>query len=203
MKKIIYLLLLFPSLSLMGQNVGINTTSPQATLHVAGDFKFVPKGSVDATRLVGVTASGVVNEFPLGSEFNIVDGTLELIPLVDENVFYVGDVDQSPTALLINTYNDYDIGVADTNENNTILRIFGETAGYNVTGIANGYDGRVIYFYNAQNNNVTFYDLDSRSDPQNQIITGTGGTIGCSGEGVVEMIYDEGAQKWIIINIRN
>ena len=203
MKCIIYFLLVMPILTVNGQNVGINTTDPQAKLHVAGNFKFDPNSSVTPTRIVGVESSGLVKEFPLNDDFGIVDGELTVVEEYDLNIYLVGDVDQSPVAATTSEYNNFDLGLGYTNDNNTIIRITGETAGYTVTGFLDGYEGRVIYFYNAQNNNVTFMNLDSGSDPENQIITTTGGNEGISNQGVAEFIYDSSLQKWILINIRS
>lgn len=202
MKKIISLFLVFPLLILHGQFVGINTTSPQATLHVGGDFKFAPK-MTDATRLVGVIPSGGVKEFELGDTFNITEGTLEVIPAVDPNIFLIGDIDQSTTASTTSQYNNYDIGLSSTNIDRTVIRVLGETNGYSITGFSNGFDGRIIYYYNAQSNNVTFFDMNSDSDPKNQIFTGSGANEGISAEGVAEFIYDGTMEKWILINLRS
>ena len=87
MKKITYLFLLFPILTLHSQYIGINTTSPQASLHVNGNFKFVPK-AIDATRLVGVIPNGGVREFELGDTFNISGGTLEVTPSCRSKYFF-------------------------------------------------------------------------------------------------------------------
>lgn len=202
MKIIIYLFLVFPILTLHCQYVGINTTSPQASLHVNGNFKFVPK-AIDATRLVGVIPNGGVKEFELGDTFNISDGTLEVTPAVDPNIFLIGDLDQSPTAPTTTQYDNYDIGVANINIDKAILRVSGETSGYTVTGFNDGYEGRIIYYYNSQIHNVTFFDLNSGSDPKNQILTGSGANEGISGEGVAEFIYDGNIEKWILKNIRS
>ena len=185
----------------MSQNVGINTTSPLATLHVNGNFKFVPKAS-DATRLVGVIPNGSVKEFELGETFNINAGTLEVIPAVDPNIFLIGDIDQSPTAPTTTQYNNYDVGVADINIDKAVIRVIGETAGYTITGFSDGYNGRIIYYYNSQSHNVTFFDLHSGSDPKNQILTGSGSNEGIGGEGVAQFIYDGNLEKWVLINIR-
>ena len=53
MKKLVLLLLMLTLVNLSAQNIGINTTSPQAKLHIAGDFKFNPETTINATRLVG------------------------------------------------------------------------------------------------------------------------------------------------------
>lgn len=201
MKKIIYLFLVFPILTIYGQYVGINTSTPQASLHVNGNFKFVPK-AIDATRLVGVIPNGGVKEFELGDTFDITDGTLNVTPSVDPNMFLIGDLDQSPTAASISQYNNYDIGVANINIDKAIIRVTGETGGYNITGFSDGYDGRIIYYYNAQNHNLTFFDTNSASDPKNQILTGSGANVGINAEGVAEFIYDGSLEKWILINVR-
>ena len=202
MHKLIILVLFFPLCALQAQRVGINTTLPQATLHIGGNFKFSPKTTVDATRLVAVTSTGAVKEFPLGPNFLIVDGALEVSEAVDENIFLVGDIDQSDDAGS-GVYDDFEIGIQEANASNTIIRVTGETSGYDVTGFTDGYHGRIFYFYNAQSVNVTFKNRDNASDFENQIVTGTGTNVGIAGQGVAEFIYDGDIQKWILINIRN
>jgi len=201
MKNITLVLLIIPLVNLFSQGVGINTISPRATLHVNGDFKFVPK-LITATRLVGVMAGGDVKEIALGETFNITNGTLTVTPALDPNILKIGDIDQSSEASSKTQYDDFDIGVANTNQDRAIIRITGETSGYNVTGFTGGTDGRIIYYYNAQGNNVTFFNLNVGSAAKNQIITGSGSNEGISGEGVGEFIYDGTLGKWILINIR-
>lgn len=203
MNKLIYLLVLFPLVSLVGQNVGINTTSPQATLHVGGNFKFQPNTAVVASRMVGVSSTGNVKEYPLSDTFDIVDGTITVVEHVDTNVFLVGTFDQTPLAPTTSWYHDFDLNLDGVNELNTVIRITGETNGYGVSGFSDGYDGRVIYFNNAQNHNVTFTNLDPGSDPENQILTSSGANEGISNMGVAEFIYDAFLQKWIMVNIRS
>lgn len=202
MKKLILLLLLIPLCALQAQRVGINTTDPQATLHVGGDLKFIPKASIDATRLIGVTPTGAVREFALGDNFTIIDGTIEVDETIEENIFLVGDVDQTGTANS-GQYDNYEIGIQNSNASNTIIRFTGETSGYTVTGFANGYHGRIFYLYNAQNVNVVFNDKNNASAAENQIITGSGANVGIANQGVAEFIYDGGIEKWILINVRN
>lgn len=201
MKITIYVLLVIPLFVSFSQNVGINTTNPQATLHVNGNLKFEPNLSISATRLVGVVQNGGTREFELGTTFNITNGTLEVTESVDPNIFLIGDVDQSITAS-VNQYNNYDIGLGDVNQDKTVIRFTGETAGYTVTGFAGGYDGRIIYFYNSQFQSVTFYNLNAASDSENKIITGSGANIGINNVGVAEFIYDGSIEKWILVNVR-
>ncbi|KQC33042.1 hypothetical protein AAU57_06695 [Nonlabens sp. YIK11] len=202
MKTLISLILFMTSTVLFSQGIGINTAFPEATLHVKGDFKFVPK-TTNATRLIGVVANGEVKEMDMGTTFHITNNTLNVSPSIDPNVYLVGDVDQSATANSISQYDNYDIGLAGSNRNKTIIRFTGETNGYNVTGFTDGYDGRIIYFYNSQNTNVTFFDVNNASDDANQIITGSGANEGINGEGVAEFIYDGVIKKWILVNIRS
>jgi hypothetical protein len=201
MKSIVYVLFVIPFFVSFSQNVGINTTNPQATLHVNGNLKFEPNLSISATRLVGVIQNGGTREFELGTTFTISNGTLEVTESVDPNIFLIGDVDQSITAS-VNQYNNYDIGLGDVNQDKTVIRFTGETSGYTVTGFSGGYDGRIIYFYNSQFQSVTFFNLNSASDANNRIITGSGANIGINNVGVAEFIYDGSIEKWILVNIR-
>lgn len=196
-----YIFLLIPLCSTFAQGVGINTFDPQATLHVNGNFKFDPNLTVTPTRLVGVVENGGAREFDLGDTFDITNGTLEVTETVDPNVFLIGDVDQSLTAP-IDQYDNYDIGLGDVNQDKAVIRFSGETAGYVVTGFSGGYDGRIVYYYNSQNQSVTFQNLNAASDSENQILTGSGANVGISNIGAAEFIYDASIQKWILVNIR-
>lgn len=206
-KKLILFALAFFFYNTYAQNggVGINTTNPTATLHVVGNLKFIPDPDIEITRLVGITALGNLTEVQLAEEFHIVDGEIGLTVLdtTDDNIFYVGDIDQSATANENSAYHNYNLALNEENDDNTVIRISGETSGYTVTGFDQGYEGRIFYLYNAQNNNVTFTNLDANSLSQNQILTGSGANVGISGEGVAEFIYDSFLQKWILINIRS
>ena len=186
----------------IGQNVGINTTNPQSTLHVVGDFKFIPDSTTVSTRLVGTDSLGDILEFPLVNGFDIVNDTLTVSSILNSNIVLVGDFDQSPMADTVYSWNNIDLGLRDINAYNTVIRVKGETAGYEVTGFTNGFKGRIIYFYNSQTHNMTFKNLSSSSNPENQIVTGTGGDESINAEGVAEFIYDTVLQKWILINIR-
>jgi len=193
--------MLIPLCSVLSQGVGINTSDPQATLHVNGNFKFDPNLSVTPTRLVGIVENGGTREIVLGDTFDITNGTLEVTETDDPNILIIGDVDQSLTAP-INQYDNYDIGLGDVNQDKAVIRFTGETAGYTVTGFSGGYDGRILYFYNAQNHSVTFNNLNASSDSENQIITGSGSNVGINNIGAAEFIYDASIQKWILVNIR-
>lgn len=203
MKYFTYLLMFYFSIYLgNGQNVGINTTNPTATLHVAGDFKFIPDNTISATRLIGTNGDGDILEFPLINGFNIVNDTLKVSITNDNNIILIGDIDQSSIAESTSSWDDMDLGIRDENAFNTVIRVTGETAGYEVTGFADGYNGRVIYFFNSQSHNMTFKNLSGSSEAENQIITGTGGDESINAEGVAEFIYDSSILKWILINIR-
>lgn len=185
-----------------GQFVGINTTDPQATLHIAGDLKFVPDNTVTSTRLIGANSSGDIIEFPLVNGFQIVDNTLTLASSEIKNLIKVGTYDQSPLAPTISSWDNFDLGLVDSNASNSVIRIIGETGSYHVTGFQGGQHGRILYYYNAQQHNVTFKNLDSLSDPENQIITGAIGDESIVAEGMAEFLYDGSVQKWVLINIR-
>lgn len=186
----------------MGQFVGINTTNPRAKLHIAGDFKFTPDNTVTATNLIGTDGNGDLVKFPLINGFQIIDNTLIASEMGERNKMYVGVYDQSPVSETTSVYANLDLGIIGTNYLDTVIRVFGETLPYQVTGFVGGSNGRILYFYNNQTNNVTFKNLDPSSTAENQIITGTGGDESIQGEGVAEFIYDVSLQKWILLNLR-
>lgn len=203
MKKLLLISMFYCSVTIvMGQFVGINTTNPRAKLHIAGDFKFTPDNTVSATNLIGTDGNGDIVKFPLINGFQIIDNTLIASEMGERNKMYVGVYDQSPVSETTSVYANLDLGIIGTNYLDTVIRVFGETLPYQVTGFVGGSDGRILYFYNNQTNNVTFKNLDPSSTTENQIITGTGGDESIQGEGVAEFIYDVSLQKWILLNLR-
>ena len=198
------MLFFLPFLSIAQSGVGIGTVNPEATLHIVGDLRFTPDPTITPTRIVGITSVGDLTHIKLSEDINLEDGELTVVEdSTDDNILFVGTIDQSADASTTVIYNDYEIGVNSFNQENAVLRISGESNGYNLTGFANGYDGRIFYLYNAQGNNVTFFNLNPGSSPENQIITGSGSNEGINGEGVAEFIYDGNLEKWILINIRS
>ena len=68
-------------------------------------------------------------------------------------------------------YNNLDLDLLGANASNTLFRLTDRTAGYDITGIAGGTDGRHIVLFNVSTSNLRIYDQDSRSLDQNRIIT--------------------------------
>ena len=199
--KLIVLILCFSFYSLNAQRIGIGTFNPQASLDINGDLAFIPKAT-HAVKLLGLTLNGLAKEYPLSSEFTFIDGVLEINPSLEDNQILVGSHDQSTDGNTTGTYHNYDIGLADSNAENGIIRFTGETSGYTITGFADGVPGRTLYIYNAQNVNVTFMHLNAGSYPENQLVL-EGASENISAQGVAEFVYDGFLEKWVLINLRN
>ena len=70
------------------QNVGIGTYSPQKTLHVTGEVRISDLDNGVATRIVGATADGDLDELAVGSGLNITSGTISVTnPISASEVF--------------------------------------------------------------------------------------------------------------------
>jgi hypothetical protein len=71
-----------------------------------------------------------------------------------------------------------------------------------MTGIANGFEGLLMYISVDQGTTLRIFNENSNSLPQNRIITHTGGTVAItSSGGGATLLYDGVAQRWRIIGI--
>jgi hypothetical protein len=199
--KLTALLLCTICFSLNAQRIGIGVLDPQASLDINGDLSFIPK-TTHAVKLLGLSLNGMAKEYPLSPEFTFTDGVLEISPSLEDNQILVGSHDQSTDGNTTGIYHNYDIGLSDSNAENGIIRLTGETTGYTITGFADGVPGRTIYIYNAQNVNVTFMHLNTGSNPENQLIL-EGASENINAQGVAEFVYDGFLEKWVLINLRS
>lgn len=80
----------------------------------------------------------------------------------------------------------------------SFVKISGPTAGFSISGIAGGYDGKIITIYNSSVHNMTILN-DATSLPANRILTLTGIDLYTTAAGTITLQYDAEISRWIII----
>ncbi len=85
---------------------------------------------------------------------------------------------------------------------NTFIEVSGPAAAFNINGIANGRDGKIIYIINQTGQDMTFVH-QSGVDPTaaNRIITMTGANRSTTANGAATLIYSGAAARWILISL--
>jgi len=88
--------------------------------------------------------------------------------------------------------------------NRSFIRITGPTAAFSITGMAGGYDGKMVILYNTTTNAMTITN-NATSTATNRIYTLTNGNLVTSAAGgsAVTLIYDAISQRWIVTAIMN
>jgi Head domain of trimeric autotransporter adhesin len=74
---------------------------------------------------------------------------------------------------------------------------------FTITGIANGYDGKILTILNTSAQNMTIANLNAGSDPQNRINTLSGADIVTNGNGSVTLQYSIAHNRWMVIAVRD
>lgn len=80
----------------------------------------------------------------------------------------------------------------------SFVKIDGPTAGFSISGIAGGYDGRIITIYNSTVHNMTILN-DATSVAANRILTLTGIDLYTTAAGSITLQYDAEISRWVII----
>lgn len=82
-------------------------------------------------------------------------------------------------------------------DTNSFFRLTG-SASIRVTGIAGGYDGKIVTLFNSTGNNMTIYEQNTNSIDTNRIITGIGdANLGATSSAT--FIYSELTDRWVLI----
>lgn len=200
MKKVYFLcvlLIIFSSQFAVSQ-VGINTTSPQETLHVEGTLRITNTNNItNTTKITGFGTQGTVSDILVGENLTLISNILSA------NSGKYGIVDISIPVIVVNqVFDNLDLNVDGINLNKIIFRLnTGSAMNFTVRGIKGGTDGRHIIIYNTSTGNMKVDHLMS-SNPANSIDDLGSGTQ-TNGIGTVEMVYDGVNKKWLIINVRS
>ena len=201
MKNLLYLnltvFILFINFFSFAQ-VGINTTTPQDTLHVNGTLRVTNTNSNTPTKLMGQDDNGTLAEVGIGKNLELVDGTLNS----SGSDYFVATIPM-PQGFPNQAFNDINLGVNDINKGKTVFRLTGRNNNYELTGIAGGVDGRHIILFNVSVANFKIFNESTNSLPENRIITLSNNSVGTSGQGTAELVYDGTLQRWILFNFRD
>lgn len=200
MKKIV-LLCLFSQL--VFSQIGINTTSPQETLHVEGTFRATNTTSVLPSKLSGLDTNGTLTDVVVGDNLELSGNRLNAISSVTSSPAYylvatINVTDGPPNE----EFDDFDLLLGGVNSDKVVFRLVGRTSNYKITGISGGTDGRHIVLFNVSTSNMSVDDQATGSLAENRIIT-LGNNVATSGQGTGELVYDGALQRWILIGFRD
>lgn len=197
--KSFILLFMFSGL-ISNAQVGIGTTNPQETLHVAGTLRVTNTNNVTTTsKLAGTCGQGTFADVIVGSNL-LLSGNVLSAADSDNSKYRIATV-AMPTTFSNQVFDNLDLQLNGTNAGVVVFRFIGSGHNFSISGIQGGTDGRHVILYNASAVNMKINHLSS-SVPANTIDT-IGSSTSTSGIGTVEMVYDGAASEWIVIAIRD
>lgn len=179
--------------------VGINTQTPEESLHVAGTLRVENTTSVQPTKILGRDDKGTVATIQLGTNVNITNNTLISSGSSDYGIINHGIVATTPGT----QFDNIDLDLNGANTYAVVFRLTGASSSFEFTGIEGGTDGRHIVLLNVTVENFKLIHEDSSSDPENRIWTLGNSFEATSGRGAMELVYDGVLERWLIINVRN
>lgn len=111
-----------------------------------------------------------------------------------------GDVALRMGAITAVTGNNNNIVIG----NRSFIRITGPAGNFTITGIAGGYDGKMVILYNATATRMALSNESTSSTAANRINT-LGNTINTTAAGgsSVTLIYDATSSRWIVTSLMN
>ena len=179
--------------------VGVNTTEPEESLHVAGTLRVENTGTVTTTKILGRDDKGTVGTINVGEHITITNNTL-----ISSGSSDYGIVNYPVSASVPGTqFHNIDLDLDADNLYKVVIRLTGATSSYEFTGIQGGSDGRHIVLLNVTTENFKLVHEDSNSLPENRIWTLGNSFEATSGMGAMELVYDGVLERWLIINVRN
>jgi hypothetical protein len=81
----------------------------------------------------------------------------------------------------------------------TMFRLVGPSAAFQIGGLTNGFDGRMIYLYTTITQAWTINNADGGSSAANQI-SGTKGALTATNEASAILMYSATLSKWVLFN---
>ncbi|MBZ0328252.1 MAG: hypothetical protein K8F54_11640 [Altibacter sp.] len=186
--------------------VGIGTSNPQATLDVNGTVRInqLPVGTTNEISLTGTASSRSLNRTDLGANLIIIDNSLDTAPVSGT----VGDFNLGPLAGGTINNLDLDLGSSGINSRATFIRVYGYLVSANIAGITGGVNGRHVSLYFSETAGVSILENSPLALPQNRILTAATSQLSISGEGFIDLVYDDdagsdGLGRWIVIKFRS
>jgi len=202
MKNLLYSFCLFPFF--LFSQVGINTTTPQETLHVEGTLCVTDTSTKIPLKISGLDANGTLGDVVIGANLQLTGNVLSAntSSTTSSPTTYLSATVNLPTGSPGDEFDDLDISLSTLNANMVVIRLEGRSFNYKITGISGGTDGRHLILFNVEAVNMNLNDEDTSSLAQNRIITLANNLL-TSGRGTAELVYDGALQRWVVIGFRN
>jgi len=199
------IIVIFAYANVLTAQVGIGTTTPDATLQVVGTLHVTSTLLVDdtdagaATKLSGVDAAGFLTDVTLGSNLTLSGGTLSASSGASiEEIVLINEA--------FGTKNNWNIGLAGANSDVTVFIIRKASGGneLKIRGIVGGSDGRRIRIINDSSKKIKFEEDKSEAATGNKIYIYTR-ISEMTAYGSCELIYStaisDDTVHWMIVQL--
>jgi len=202
MKHLIYIFSLLPFF--LFSQIGINTNTPQETLHVVGTLCVTDTSKKIPLKMSGLDVNGTLTDVIIGENLQLTGSVLSAntSATTSSPTTYLSATINLPTGSPGDEFDDLDISLSTLNANKVLIRLEGRSFNYKITGISGGTDGRHLILFNVDAVNMNLNDEDAGSLPQNRVITLANNLL-TSGQGTAELVYDGALQRWVLIAFRN
>ena len=144
--------------------VGINTTSPQETLHVEGTLCVTNTSTKTPTKITGMDSNGTMTDVVVGSNLTLTGNVLSANSIsASSPTIYLTATHKLPVGSPGDKFNDLDMSIGTSNIDRVVFRLTGRTNNYKITGLHGGTDGRHIVLFNVPSVNMSLNDEDTNS----------------------------------------
>ncbi len=178
--------------------VGINTSDPKATLHVAGTTRIddLDTSQMDAVHLLGASVNGDIAKLEIGNGFAINDGILNNSSRLNYKSILLNTTSYSPLPETI-------MQLSGLNSNTEIFLMgCSSCTSVSIDGIEGGSDGKRIILMSDGSTALNLMTANSTSAPDINAIYWTNGVLNITNSGFIELFYDSNINKWRVIDFR-
>ncbi|RDK83256.1 hypothetical protein [Marinirhabdus gelatinilytica] len=188
--------------------IGINTTKPDATLHIEGNLIVTNTGGetlagepITATKVLGLDENGNIIALTLDTNIYIEDNIIKSYTSKER----VGSIPVFPAGEQHNV--SLIIFPGGTNGGKSVIRMSnGGTGAYiSITGFDVGEfggpaaaDGFSVWLY-ASDNDLKLRNEDIGSSPENRIAAPGGEDVDVNENGMIRIMYDATIQRWVVM----